>query len=119
MKAGKIKACIKYLMVEGAIYQDKKYYRPTARFWKPDTEKSNKITKIVTESDFVKKNFIFLHKLKQTTEYKKFMQNLLSFTVTGKAKHDDAPDAIAMLSQLFKELSRLTIKIIDRRSLPF
>lgn len=46
MKAGKIKACIKYLMVEGAIYQDKKYYRPTARFWKPDTEKSNKITKI-------------------------------------------------------------------------
>lgn len=47
------------------------------------------------------------------------MQNLLGFTVSGKAKHDDAPDAIAMLSQLFKELSRLTIKIIDRKSLPF
>lgn len=80
---------------------------------------SNKITKIITESDFVKKNFIFLHKSKQNTEYKRFMQNLLSFTVTGKAKYDDAPDAIAMLSQLFKELSMLSVKFIDRKSLPF
>ena len=47
------------------------------------------------------------------------MQNLLSFTVTGKAKYDDAPDAIAMLSQLFKELSMLSVKFIDRKSLPF
>ncbi len=80
---------------------------------------SNKITKIVAESDFVKKNFIFLHKSKQNTEYKRFMQNLLGFTVTGRAKHDDAPDAIAMLSQLFKELSRVSIKILDRKNLPF
>lgn len=75
--------------------------------------------KIVPEIDFVKKSFIFLYKSKQTTEYEKFIQNLLGFTVTGKAKHDDAPDAIAMLSQLFKELSRLTIKVIDRKFLPF
>lgn len=68
---------------------------------------------------FVKKNFIFLHKSKQNTEYKRFMQNLLGFTITGKSKHDDAPDAIAMLSQLFKELSKLSIKILDRKSLPF
>lgn len=47
------------------------------------------------------------------------MQNLLGFTVTGKAKHDDAPDATAMLSQLFKELSTLSIKFIDRKYLPF
>ncbi len=80
---------------------------------------SNKITKIITESDFVKKNFIFLHKSKQDTQYKRFMQNLFSFTVTGKAKHDDAPDAVAMLSQLFKELSTLSIKFIDRKFLPF
>ena len=80
---------------------------------------SNKITKIITESDFVKKNFIFLHKSKQNAEYKRFMQNLLSFTVIGKAKYDDAPDAIAMLSQLFKELSMLSVKFIDRKSLPF
>ena len=80
---------------------------------------SNKITKIVTESDYIKKHFIFLHKSKQNTEYKRFMQNLLGFTVTGKVKHDDAPDGVAMLSQLVKDLSGLSIKIIDRKSLPF
>jgi len=80
---------------------------------------SNKITKIVTESDYVKKHFIFLHKSKQNTDYKRFMQNLLGFTVSGKAKHDDAPDAVAMLSQLVKDLSSLSVKILDRKGLPF
>ena len=80
---------------------------------------NNKITKIVTESDYVKKHFIFLHKTKQDVEYKRFMGNLLGFTVTGKVKHDDAPDGIAMLSQLVKDLSGLSVKIIDRKSLPF
>ena len=80
---------------------------------------NNKITKIVTESDYVKKHFIFLHKTKQDVEYKRFMGNLLGFTVTGKVKHDDAPDGVAMLSQMVKDLSGLSIKIIDRKSLPF
>lgn len=80
---------------------------------------SNKVTKIVTESDYVKKHFIFLHKSKQNTEYKRFMQNLLGFTVTGKVKHDDAPDGVAMLSQLIKDLSGLSVKIINRKNLPF
>ena len=73
----------------------------------------------MTESDYVKKHFIFLHKTKQDVEYKRFMGNLLGFTVTGKVKHDDAPDGVAMLSQMVKDLSGLSIKIIDRKSLPF
>ncbi len=80
---------------------------------------SNKITKIVTESDYIKKHFIFLHKTKQNAEYKRFMHNLLGFTINGKVKHDDAPDGAAMLSQLVKDLSGLPVKIIDRKSLPF
>ena len=47
------------------------------------------------------------------------MQNLLGFTVTGKVKHDDAPDGVAMLSQLIKDLSGLSVKIINRKNLPF
>ncbi|KAI4446213.1 ATP-dependent RNA helicase DbpA [Eubacterium plexicaudatum ASF492] len=46
MKPSKIKACLKYLVVEGAIYKDGAYYRPAARFWKPDMEKSREITAI-------------------------------------------------------------------------
>ncbi len=46
MKPTKIKACIKYLTVEKAIYKEGSCFRPTARPWKPDMEKSRKITEI-------------------------------------------------------------------------
>ena len=46
MKSSKIKACLKYLTVEKAIYKEGTYYRPTARLRKPDMEKSRKITEI-------------------------------------------------------------------------
>lgn len=81
---------------------------------------TNKIARIVTESDFVKKHFVFLSPKSNTTprEYKEFLRNMFGFTITGKAKHDDAPDAISFLSQLVKNLSSLTVQIIDRRELP-
>lgn len=81
---------------------------------------TNKITKIVTESDFVKKHFVFLNPQSPNTpkEYKDAMRNMFGFTVTGKSKHDDAPDSLAMLSQLVKDLSGMEVRIVDRRSLP-
>jgi predicted phage terminase large subunit-like protein len=84
---------------------------------------TNKITKIITESDFVKKHFVFLDESKYPPdeaghEYKRFMQNVLGFTITGKVKHDDGPDGLAMLSQLVKDLSGMEVRIVDRRSLP-
>jgi len=46
MKSTKIKACVKYLLVNGNIFvEDKKYYK-TPRIWKPDLEKSREITNI-------------------------------------------------------------------------
>jgi predicted phage terminase large subunit-like protein len=82
---------------------------------------TNKIAKIVTESDFVKKHFVFLNPKLETTprEYKEAMRNVFGFTITGKAKHDDAPDALSMLSQLVKDLSGMDVVILDRRKLPF
>lgn len=82
---------------------------------------TNKIAKIVTESDYVKKHFVFLDpKLDSTPrEYKEAMRNVFGFTITGKSKHDDAPDSLAMLSQLVKDLSGMSVTIIDRRALPF
>lgn len=46
MKSTKIKACMKYLLVNGDIYIDDKKYFKTPRAWKPDIEKSREITKI-------------------------------------------------------------------------
>ena len=81
---------------------------------------TNKITKIVTEADYVKKHFVFLDWTAAGTpkEYKEFMRNVFGFTVTGKSKHDDAPDSLSMLSQLVKDLSGMEVRIVDRRSLP-
>lgn len=78
---------------------------------------SNKISKIIAESDFVKKHFIFKHKstYAKGSEYEKFMQNLFGFTQTGKNKHDDAPDVCAMGSELVKRLEGNKIEFIDRR----
>lgn len=38
----------------------------------------------------------------QNAEYRKFMNNVYSFTMTGKNKHDDAPDALASLAVFLK-----------------
>lgn len=46
MKPSKIKACIKYLLVNGDIYTDNRKYYKTPRLWKPDLEKSGEITRI-------------------------------------------------------------------------
>lgn len=46
MKPAKIRSCIKYLLVKGDIYEEKKKYYKAARPWNPDLEKSNEITKI-------------------------------------------------------------------------
>lgn len=80
---------------------------------------NNKMVKIITYSDYVKKQFIFRHPstYAKNSEYDKFMKNTFSFTQTGKNKHDDAPDALAMLAQLHQDLSGMSIKILDRKRL--
>ena len=44
------------------------------------------------------RKFYFRENGCQNAEYRKFMNNLYSFTMTGKNKHDDAPDSLASLS---------------------
>lgn len=58
-KPSKIKACIKYLLVNGDIYEEEHRYYKTPRPWKPDIERCRKITEIRREelreiNDFTK-----------------------------------------------------------------
>jgi predicted phage terminase large subunit-like protein len=80
---------------------------------------NNKLTKIITYSDFVKKNFIFkdISTYSPHSEYAKFMKDMFSFTQMGKNKHDDSVDSIAMLGQMVQEIGGNTIKFLDRRRL--
>lgn len=44
--------------------------------------------------------FYFLDTAHRTKEYNLFMQNMFSFKLTGKNKHDDAPDSMAMTAEM-------------------
>ena len=58
------------------------------------TGKRNRIFNYAPE---IRDHVVFLAEGHRSREYSQFMQNLFSFTVTGKAaKHDDAPDSLAM-----------------------
>lgn len=80
---------------------------------------SNKVVKIITYSDFVKKNFYFKDEscYSVNSEYYKFIKELLKFSQTGKNKHDDAPDAVAMLAEMIEGFRRAEVKILNRKDL--
>ena len=66
----------------------------------------NKETKIVMASPFVKERFLFKDaSVIKDKEYRSFMNNLCSWTMTGKAKHDDGPDSMAMFADYVQGFS--------------
>ncbi len=77
---------------------------------------SNKETKIIVNSAFVKEHFLFKDKslYKKKDDYGKMMDMLCSYTVAGKNKHDDVPDGMAMLSEYAQSFSNNKVEIFDR-----
>ena len=78
----------------------------------------NKETKILVEAPWVMEHCIFkdesvLHG-DENREYRKFMQSLTSYSLEGKNKHDDAPDAMAQLSQYIQGFASSKIQIVRR-----
>lgn len=58
---------------------------------------SNKETRIIVNSDWIKKHCLFKDKelYQRKSDYGEFMYWLLSYSVTGKNPHDDVPDCLA------------------------
>lgn len=77
---------------------------------------ANKETKIVTNSPFVKEHFLFKDKslFKPNTDYGKMMTMLCGYTMAGKNKHDDVPDAMAMLSDYAQSFGRQEVRVFNR-----
>lgn len=65
------------------------------------------------KSDIIN-HFVFLESGKRSKEYEQFMQNVFSFKANGKNKHDDAPDSLAMASNMYQEILIPTVEIFDR-----
>lgn len=60
---------------------------------------ANKETKIIVNSPYVKQHFVFNRlAFRESREYQRAMRMLFSYTMEGKNKHDDVPDAMAMLA---------------------
>ena len=77
---------------------------------------ANKETKIIINSPFIKENFLFKDDsvIKNDKEYKTALNFLCSYTMAGKNKHDDVPDAMAMLSEFVQSIGKTKAQIFKR-----
>jgi predicted phage terminase large subunit-like protein len=78
----------------------------------------NKETKILVEAPWVMEHCVFkddsiLHG-DRWNEYRRFLQSLCSYSLEGKNKHDDAPDAMAQLSQFVQGRGGSRVQIMRR-----
>lgn len=66
---------------------------------------ANKETKILVNSDWIKKHFLFLEPSLYTpkSDYGLFIANVASYTVKAKVPHDDGPDSLAMMAEFIQE----------------
>lgn len=71
---------------------------------------SSKENRIRDKAPDIRLHFIFLEDGLRSKSYSAFMQNVYSFKLTGKNKHDDAPDSLAMAADFaFGIQRRVTI----------
>lgn len=77
---------------------------------------SNKETKIIVHSSWVKEHCLFKDKsmYKKKEDYGRMIDMLCSYTVAGKNKHDDIPDGLAMLSEYAQSLTGNKVEIFQR-----
>ena len=78
---------------------------------------ANKETKIIVNSPFVKEKFLFRDKstYSNKSEYAEMMKLLCTYTVAGRNKHDDAPDALAMLAEYVQTAGYNTVELVKRQ----
>lgn len=75
---------------------------------------ANKETRIIVDSAFVKEHFLFRDVSKYDSEYRVAMNFLVSYTMSGKNRHDDVPDAMSMLADFVQVKVRPQAIIMQR-----
>lgn len=77
---------------------------------------ANKDTKIVVNQPWVLEHCIFKDAsvIKTDKEYRTFLNFLCSYTMAGKNKHDDVPDAMAMLAEYCQGMLLGKAEIVSR-----
>ena len=77
---------------------------------------ANKQTKIIVNSAWVKERCLFKAKdqYAKQSDYGKFIGMLCSYTVAGKNKNDDVPDAISMFSEYAQSFIQRRVEVFKR-----
>ena len=77
---------------------------------------ANKETKILVNSPFCLKNFLFKDDsvYMRDREYRRFMQFVTGYTLGGKNKYDDTVDALAMLAEYIQSFALNKVEIVKR-----
>ena len=75
---------------------------------------ANKETKIIMSSTFVKDHFLFKDNSVASKEYKMALNFLCSYSMKARNKHDDVPDAMAMLVDFISGFGSNVVEIRQR-----
>lgn len=77
---------------------------------------ANKETRIIMSSGFVKTRCLFKDDsvIRSDPVYRRFMNFVCSYTMSGRNKHDDCVDALAMLSTFVENMSSNRVEVIQR-----
>ena len=77
---------------------------------------ANKDTKIIVNSPWVIEHCLFKDNstIASDKEYRRFLQFLCGYTMAGRNKYDDVPDAMAMLSEYIQSFALNKVEIIKR-----
>ena len=74
---------------------------------------ANKETRMIVASPWVKEHCLFWAE-PPSREYKTMLNFLCSYTMAGKNKHDDVPDAFAMLAEFAQSMSGNKVRVFKR-----
>jgi len=71
---------------------------------------ANKITRMENARDNIIRDYYFLDRTKQDrgSQYWRFFKELTTMTRSGKVKHDDAPDSLALLENEMRNITKPT-----------
>lgn len=77
---------------------------------------ANKETRIIMAQPWVLAHCLFKDEsvIKKDKEYRRFLQFLCGWTMSGRNKHDDVCDAMAMLSEYIQSFSMNKVEIVKR-----
>jgi predicted phage terminase large subunit-like protein len=76
---------------------------------------ANKDTKIVMAQPWVLEHCLFKDSsVPQGKEYRKFVQFLCGWTMSGRNRHDDVPDAMAQLAEFVQSFGMNKVEIVKR-----